>query len=61
MDLETEQYTINGEVEGLCLLKHIFSKARVDTNATVGSFQNQVLSIDVKIIELKSDLKAFHQ
>jgi hypothetical protein len=61
IDLEPDQYTINGEAEGLWLLKHIFSKAHVDMNATVGSLRNQISSLDTKIIELRSDVNAFHQ
>jgi hypothetical protein len=61
IDLEPEQYTINGEMEGLCLLKHIFSKAHVDTNATVSALRNEVSSLDSKVIELKCDLRTFNQ
>jgi hypothetical protein len=61
IDLEPEHYTINREMEGLCLLKHIFSKAHVDTNATVSALKNEVSSLSSKVIELKCDLKAFNQ
>jgi hypothetical protein len=61
VDLEPEQYTFNGEMEGLCLLKHIFSKAHVDTNATVGSLRNEVSSLNTKVIEMKYDMIAFNQ
>jgi hypothetical protein len=61
IDLEPEPYTINSEMKGLRLLKHIFSKAHVDTNAMVSSLRNDVSSLDSKVIELKCDLKAFNQ
>jgi hypothetical protein len=61
IDLEPQQYMINGEVTGVCLLKYIFSKAHVDTNATVGSLRNQLASLDDKMIEVKNDIKLFHQ
>jgi hypothetical protein len=48
-------------MEGLCLLKHIFSKAHVDTNDTVSALRNDVSSLDSKIIELKCDLRSFNQ
>jgi hypothetical protein len=61
IDLEPDQYTINGEVEGLCLLKHIFSKSHVDTNTTVGSLRIQVSGLDDKMVEMKNDIVLFHQ
>jgi hypothetical protein len=57
IDLEPDQYTINDEVEGLCLLKHIFSKVHVNTNAMVGTLRIQVASLDTKLMELKNDIK----
>jgi hypothetical protein len=61
IDLDPELHTINGEVEGLCLLKHIFSKAHIDTNAMIGLLWNQVATLGMKIVELKSDIQVFNQ
>jgi hypothetical protein len=55
IDLKAGQYTINCEMEGLCLLKHISSKVQVDMNTTISSLQNEVSSLDLKVIKLKSN------
>ena len=60
IDVQKTQYQINTEMEGLCLLKHIFSKAHVDTNATITSIRNQISSLDSKMVDLKQDVQSFH-
>jgi hypothetical protein len=60
MDMNPENYRVNGDNEGVIFLKEIINKAYVDTNATVDTIRKAVSKLDDKIKELKFDIKAFN-
>jgi hypothetical protein len=60
LDLNPTSYTINGQVDGLCLLKQIIAKSFVDTNSTVSMIRRTIGKLDDKIKEYKFDIKAFN-
>jgi hypothetical protein len=49
MDINPQNYTINGLKDGACFLKEIITKAYVDTNATVDTIRKSISRLDEKI------------
>jgi cytochrome c1 len=60
LDINTQNYTINGEEDGVCFLNEIITKSYVDTNATVDTIRKSISRLGKKIKEFKFDIKVFN-
>jgi hypothetical protein len=60
LDINPQNYTVNGNKDGVCFLKDIITKAYVDTNATIDTIRKSIAKLDDKIKEQKFDIKAFN-
>jgi hypothetical protein len=60
VNIDPSIFTINGEVDGLCLLRTIITKAQLDTVGTVNTLQSSLGKLDVKIVELAANIETFH-
>jgi hypothetical protein len=56
-----DQYTINGEQDGLCFLQTIISKVQLDTLGTVDALRKFLTDLGVKMVELAGNAIDFNR
>jgi hypothetical protein len=59
--LHSEEYTVNGETDGVLFLKLIIRLSHIDTRATVTVIRTRLSSLDSKIAYLQDDIVAFNE
>jgi hypothetical protein len=59
--LHSEDYTVNGETDGVLFLKLIIRLSHIDTRATVTVIRTRLSSLDSKIAYLQDDIVAFNE
>jgi hypothetical protein len=60
VNVDTAPFMINNELDGLCLLRTIITKAQLDKVGTVHTLRNSLGELDVKIVECAGDIETFH-
>jgi hypothetical protein len=61
INLKKHLYTILTHKDGLCFLRTIISEAQLDTIGTVESYRRQLNQLPIKMVEMSSNIKYFHQ
>lgn len=61
VNLKKEQYTINNQVDGPCLLKTIIMVSHIDTNATTKMLKDKLHDLPEYMRQIKSNIELFNQ
>jgi hypothetical protein len=61
LDLQADNYMVNGMEDGPCLLRKIISRSYVDTNTQMDVIRASISHLDSKIKDMKFDVKAFNK
>ena len=56
-----EDYTFDGVIAGVCLLKVIVSESHIDTNATTKHIRDRLGSLDTFMVQVDSDITKFNR
>jgi len=59
--VDSIRYTVNGQPNGLLLLKVIVQKSHIDTRATVTVIRTRLSSLDAKIADFSDDIVEFNK
>ena len=59
--LETHRYTIQGQGDGLLLLKVIIQLAHIDTRATINIIRSSLTTLDMKMSNLQDNITEFNE
>ena len=60
LSVQQEQYVIDGIKDGLSFLKHLISKAQIDTVATVNVLRTSIARLPSKMVEYAGNIKEFN-
>jgi hypothetical protein len=61
VNIDPAIFTINDEQDGLCFLRHIITKAQMDTIGTVQTLRSAIGVLPTKMVEMTADIETFHQ